>query len=70
MADLEALARRDAEVVKRLFDSPVDVERDAAKALAADYNDRLKQLQAAKAKPAARTVEDVLGGDNLTDLPY
>ena len=70
VADLEALAKRDKDVVERLFNSPVDVEQAGAKALAADYNDRLKQLQAAKPKPAAKTVEDVLGGDNLPDLPY
>ena len=52
-------------MVERLFGSPVDVEQNAAKALAADYNDRLKQLQAAKPKPAAKTVEDVLGGDSV-----
>ena len=66
-AALDALAKRDREVVERLFNSPVDVERNAAKALAADYGDRLKELQAAKPKPAAKTVEDVLGAD---DIPF
>ena len=65
VAELEAVAKKGGAELERLFKSPVDLERNAASALVADYNDRLRQLQSA-AEPA-KTVEDVLAGDHV---PY
>lgn len=64
-AELEALARRDKAVVERLAASPEPLEVAAFNALAADYGDRLRQLQAVKPKAPAKTVESALYDDEI-----